>query len=123
MNILLITGIGGAIAGALCGWQVHSWKADAEKLDALVAADMQRRVIVMTIDKAAEGFERDRVEIRTKFVTITQEVERVVEKPFYRDACFDDDGLRQLSAAIGATPAASQPAGTVPRPDGAEGRQ
>lgn len=65
-------------------------------------------------DKAAVGHERDKTQIQTEFLTITQEVERVVEKPIYRDICFDDDGLRIIGAAIGRRAAASEPAAAVP---------
>lgn len=65
-------------------------------------------------DKAAAGHERDKEQIRTEFLTITQEVEHVVEKPVYRDMCFDDDGLRLIGAAIGRRPAASEPAPALP---------
>ena len=67
-------------------------------------------------DKAAVGHEADKSQIRTEFVTITQEVERVVEKPVYRNMCFDDDGLRLLGNAIAGRPAASQPAPALPEP-------
>ena len=67
------------------------------------------------IDQAAAGHEADKVQIRTQIKTIVQEVERVVEKPVYRDTvCFDDDGLRLIRAALGPTAAASEPAPAVP---------
>lgn len=71
-------------------------------------------------DKAAAGHEADKVQIRTEFLTITQEVERVVEKPVYRDVCFDDDGLRLIRAALGRGAAASEPASTLPGSAGAD---
>lgn len=49
---------------------------------------------------AAAAHESDKVEIRTEFVPIREEVERVVEKTVYRDMCFDDDGLRVIQSAI-----------------------
>ncbi len=68
------------------------------------------------VDVAASGHEKDKVQIRTEFLTITEEVERVVEKPFYvaSEQCLDDDGLRQLATAIGPRGAASEPARAVP---------
>lgn len=66
-------------------------------------------------DKAARSHEADKVQIRTQIKTIFKEVERVVEKPIYRDTiCFDDDGLRIIRAALGSAPAASEPAPAVP---------
>lgn len=68
------------------------------------------------IDVAAVGHETDKAKIRTEFRTITQEVERVVEKPVYRNICFDDDGLRLIAAATGRSEGASEPAPAVPGP-------
>lgn len=51
-------------------------------------------------NKASAGHEADKERIRVQYITITKEVERIVEKPFYRDACLDDDGLRVLRSAI-----------------------
>ena len=67
-------------------------------------------------DQAAVAHEADKAKIRTEFLTITQEVERVVEKPVYRDVCFDDDGLRLIGAAISGRASASEPAPAVPGP-------
>lgn len=67
-------------------------------------------------DKAAVGHEADKIQIRTEFVTITREVEHVIERPVYRNMCFDDDGLRLLGNAIAGRPAASQPTPAVPEP-------
>lgn len=65
-------------------------------------------------DKAAVAHENDKVRMRTEFVPITEEIERVVEKPVYRDICFDDDGLRLIGAALGRRGPASEPAPAVP---------
>lgn len=113
--------LAGAVAVSFfAGWQVHSWKADAERLDALVASDMKRQSVVRVIDKAAEGHERDKARIRTEFITITQTVEKVIREPFYAaadaPACLDDDGLRQLRTAIGVTEPASKPERAVRGP-------
>lgn len=70
-------------------------------------------------DGAAQGHERDKERMRVQFVTITEEVERVVEKPIYRDVCLDDDGLRILRRAIDGSEAASEPAPALPGPDSA----
>lgn len=68
------------------------------------------------VDVAAEAHERTREVLRTEFVPITQEVERVVTKVEYRDrVCFDDDGLRVARAAIdAANRAAGFPTPAVP---------
>jgi hypothetical protein len=66
------------------------------------------------IDVASVGHETDKAKIRTEFLTITEEVERVVEKPVYRDICFDDDGLRLITRAIGRGAPPGEPSPAVP---------
>ena len=58
--------------------------------------------------EAAAKLEEANVARKTHFRTITKTVERVVEKPVYRNVCFDDDGMRLANAALAgaaATPA------------------
>lgn len=98
-------------------WKVQDWRYAAKDKERMEAAQEARRMAEKRGDGAAVGHEGDKVKIRKVFVPINQEVERVVEKPVYRDVCFDDDGLRLVATAILATPTASQPAGTVSRPE------
>lgn len=35
-----------------------------------------------------------------RYVTVTKEVEKLVERPVYLGQCFDDDGVRALNAQI-----------------------
>ena len=106
------------IAAVLSGagtWRVQDWRYAAKEVARMEAAQEARRMAEKQGDGAAVGHEGDKVRIRKVFVPINQEVERVVEKSVYRDICFDDDGLRLIASAILATPATSQPAGTVSR--------
>jgi hypothetical protein len=60
------------------------------------------------------------------YATITKTVDRVVERPVYRSECIDDDGLRNINAALaGAAADPSQPDAAVPAAvaaSGADGR-
>ncbi len=99
-----------AAAGA---WQTQNWRYGAIERDRLATEAELRRNNQQAADRASAGFEAAQVQIRTEFVPIEREVERVVEKPVYLAQCFDADGLRVLNAAItGTTP--GQPAPTVP---------
>ena len=67
------------------------------------------------IDVAAVKNEVAKEAIRTRYITITKEVDRVIAKnPIFRDICFDDDGLRQLATATSQSPSASEPVAPVP---------
>jgi len=51
--------------------------------------------------KAAEKKEAGDAKAKVVYRRITQEVERVVEKPIYHHICLDPDGLRHARDAIG----------------------
>ncbi len=77
------------------GWKVHSWKVDsADKKE-------QDKAVVVADDKA-EQHEVFKEKERVRYVTVTKNVDRIVQKPFYiaSEQCLDDDGLRQLREAI-----------------------
>lgn len=103
----LAIGFGGA-------WKVQAWRWDSAVLAAQQKQQAAARAQIRQIDKASEGYEADRAGTKTEFTTITKEVERVIEKPVYRNVCFDDDGLRQLERAARATGYPGEPASGVP---------
>lgn len=104
------------VAGFGAGVRWHAGQDAIAAQEAREQVERQRRFDEKRVDVAAAGHQADEREIRTEFITITEEVERVVEKPVYRDVCLDDDGLRALRAAIGPGAAASEPARAVPGP-------
>lgn len=116
--VLLVTGFGGGV-------KYHAGVIAQRDLAEQQQAARERGAQIQRIDRAATSHEADKAQIRTEFLTITQEVERVVEKPIYRDRdplrpdaglCLDDDGLRLVRAAIGSPAAPGQPAPTLPSP-------
>ena len=102
------------------GWQVRAWKAGQDDAERLQAQAQAAQAGAARADAAAAGHETVRAGLQQQRRVLIQEVERVVEKPVYRDVCLDADGLRIIAAAAGAAPAASQPAGPVSDPDPAD---
>lgn len=103
-----------ATVGAAGGWKVQAWRwaaADAERLQAEQRDALRRQEAAYG---AAERLERERAARREQIRTITVEVPRVVERPVYRAECWDADGLRLLTQAIGAPADPAQPDGPVP---------
>ena len=104
------------VAGALAfggAWQVQNWRygaIEAKPLSAAVEAENAR-------DKAsydaATTFEKGRTRVETVFQTITETVETIVDRPIYRNVCFDDSGLQALRDAAAET-ATGKPSGTLP---------
>ena len=102
-------------AGFGAGWQVQAWRYTAAQVDQVAEQAQAVQQAASQADAAASGHEAAKERIRVEFQTVYRDVERVVEKPVYRDVCLDDDGMRVLSAAI-AGPTASEPASAVPGP-------
>lgn len=125
MSLPALLTIAALVAGLLSGvatWRVQDWRYAAKENARVLEEIRVRDKNAGAVDSAAAGHEGDKTAINTEFVTITQEVERVIENISYRNICLDDDGLRVLGAAIRGRDAASQPADVLPGLGGARGR-
>jgi hypothetical protein len=104
-----------AAVGFASGWKVQAWRwgaADAERLQTEQRETLRR---MDRADTAAVRHETARQQIRAEVRYITQEVDRVVLQPLYRDGvCLDDDGLRLVARAAGAADGPGEPAAAVP---------
>lgn len=109
--LALLLGAGG---GAYGTWQVQEWRWASKEAGRLEREQEARRMNERRATAAAVDDARRQESIRTEFVTITQEVERVVEKPVYFGQCLDDDGLRILGAAIRGTADTGAPGRAMP---------
>ncbi|MGN1056970.1 MAG: hypothetical protein ACI4QS_09695 [Comamonas sp.] len=49
---------------------------------------------------AVQAHTQAQVKTEIRYVTVTKEVEKLVERPVYLQQCMDDDGLRALNAQI-----------------------
>lgn len=109
---IAVAAIGVGFAG---GWQTRGWKASHDEA-AQARADARTALArAEKVDGAAAGLEQSKERIRVQTVTLTREVERLVDRPVYRDRCLDDDGLRLVAAAAaGASAPAGEPAPAVP---------
>ena len=97
------------------GWKVNGWRHDSAEKQRIENTLETARLNAKTADTAATGHESFKENERVIYQTITKTVEKIVERPVYRNSCFDDDGLHQLNAAVtGTEPAASKPAPAVP---------
>lgn len=108
--VALLAGLAIGFGG---GFQLQSWRygaIEAKRLSAQVEAEKKR-------DKssydASVNFEKGKTRVETVFQTITETVETIVEKPVYRNICYDDSGLRELRRAIAET-STSKPSESLP---------
>lgn len=102
---LLAIGIFGG--GFLGGYRVESWHAQAREAAAVDAAVAQYKAEAVKANEAAAALEQQKDKTHVVYQTITKTVDRIVERPVYRDrACLDASGLRAANAAL-AGPAAA----------------
>lgn len=106
-----------ASASFASGWWVNGWRHDARDAERVREANRTQWLRVERQDVKAGNYEKAKIQIREKFVPITETVDRIVTRIEYRDICLDDDGLRVVERAL-ANPgsAASQPAPAVSGP-------
>lgn len=67
----------------------------------LEASEKRRQRERANITAATKGLQDDRAARKTKVKTIITQVEKIIEKPIYRNVCLDPDGLRCVNAALG----------------------
>ena len=109
--------IAAAIASGTAVWNVQNWRFDSQRLAAAEQVREVEKFRRQAANKGATAHEADKVRIRTEFVPITKEVERVVTQIEYRDrACLTDDGLHAINAAVArANGHPAEPSDTVPK--------
>lgn len=110
------------LAIALLGagyWKGHhdGTAAGQIKIDAVVAdAQAAKDAEATQANTAATKLETGNAQARIIYKTITQTVDRIVERPVYSGACLDDDGLRAVNEALaGESPITPRPADAVSR--------
>lgn len=101
------------------GWTVRDWRADAEEAARGRAAALQLEGQQRGIQAASGRYQAGNESAGMRERTVLKEVERVVEKPVYREQCLDDGGMRILTDDIDASntvrglgPALPEPAET-----------
>ena len=95
-------------------YKVQAWRYEAKdkaRIEAQIELDRNNRKVAQS---ASEGFENDRSKASIQYRTIEVEVEKIVERPVYVNACFDPDGMQLLRQAIRATGNTGQPENALP---------
>jgi hypothetical protein len=120
MNPWLIVGFLVALAGSVASgyWKGHgdaARDAQVEQGKAIQVALNDYKARTSQAAAAAQTLENKDAQTTVVYRTIKQEVEKIVDRPVYRNVCFDDDGLRAANAALGRTAAdPGKPDATVP---------
>ena len=122
---LKLAAIGVALVLAFgAGWRLRGIKTKAATVDQVQAqakADVQQ---AQRTSEAVQQHAQVKTETEIRYVTVTREVEKLVERPVYLERCMDDDGVRILNAQIlGADAPGSGPAlPEAGHPAGRDGR-
>jgi hypothetical protein len=113
-----------AVAAALffAGWTAQGWrlnaKHDAEQLAQAKQAKEAYDAKAKQYNEAAQALEAAKNEREIVYRTITKQVEKVVERPVYRNVCLDSGGLQLINDALAGRAAdPGQPAPNLPSAD------
>ena len=112
---LAATLLAGVALGSWAGWQVQAWRHDSQRTQAI---EQQARDTVRQVenrDRASTTYQTGEAHADKTHTEIRERVRVINAQPAAAGQCLDDDGLRELDAAIdnGAPPAAGS-GGTVP---------
>lgn len=127
---LIVYLIAGAAILAMLGGAYWKITGDADeagyaraKAECVLAAQVQREAELVKANTAADNLGKENEKAKIIYRTITREVDKIVERPVYRNVCFDAAGLSSVNAALaGALTPAGEPDSRVPGPDSAHGR-
>jgi hypothetical protein len=101
---------GGYLKGGEHTANAYQVKIDKLQLDAAAQLQKTRDAMQAQSNEAVEMLEKDNARSHTVFRTITQQVDKIIDRPVFRNICLDDDGLRLANAALSGV-AAEAPTG------------
>lgn len=96
-------------AGAAGAWNVQAWRHDSAELEQIERKAKDTFRNVERQDTAVGDYTKDQANAKVIYQRIVVEVDKIVERPVYREQCMDADGLRILGAAIVGTDAQPSP--------------
>lgn len=96
---VVVAGVAAGMA-AVGTWKLQEWRHAALERDRITRAARDLAHNVERRDRSLGTYIEESRNAQTVYRTIEKEVERIVERPVYRDQCFDADGLRHLGDAI-----------------------
>lgn len=119
MNPILIGFLALAIMAAVGTgvYKVKKWGADEVRTEWAAANEKARAEEAARSAAAAKELEDERAKRKIVYRTITQQVDRIVDRPVYRNTCLDAAGLSCLQSAInGESAAGCKPDSPMPKP-------
>jgi hypothetical protein len=115
---LLIAVALGMAAGSAAGYKLTADHYKAAQLEQERAAAAAYQARTEELNQVSAELERAKSEKHVIYRTITKRVQTYIDRPVYLHDCVDDDGLRDINAALaGADP--GKPDAAVPGADAA----
>lgn len=107
-------GIVALALGFAGAWNVQAWRYDSAQLKQIERQAKDTFRNVERQDTAVGDYTKDRENAQVIYREIRVKVDKIVERPVYRNICFDDSGLRELHRALDGTDAKPSPVQPVP---------
>lgn len=117
MNLIAYGLIAIAILGALggIGYKVRESGKESVRLEWAKANEEARKREAAASAKAAADLAAERAKRKVVIRERTTYVDKIIDRPIYRNVCIEPDGLRCANAAIrGESAAGCKPDGTLP---------
>ncbi|MDP1530299.1 MAG: hypothetical protein Q8M05_13035 [Rhodoferax sp.] len=103
-------------AGGAAGIKWHAGLDAIAENKRIAATQEINRENAALANRTSTHFEKARTQNETRTRTITVEVDKIIERPVFRNVCIDDDGLRLLNSQIRRDTAPGESGGAVPGP-------
>lgn len=120
MNLAIIAAVIAGAVGFAGAWKLQDLRHDAAELQRVTDQQEITQENARLANRAATGFEKDRTQNATRTRTITIEVDKIIDRPVYRNVCLDADGLQLIAAAVQRRDPARQPGKPLPGPAAAD---
>jgi hypothetical protein len=98
--LLIAAFLAGSLMSGMGVWKVQGWRHDAAEKNRI---EQEARALLIRQERAIEAstkYQETQADANAREVIVTKEVIRVVQKPVYREQCFDDDGMRIIASDI-----------------------
>lgn len=112
---LFTTVVIGFAVGAVSAWQIQNWRAAHGELQRTQAAQEQHSKNEKRSYTASTSYQKESAIAKERIRTVRVTVEKIVDRPVYRNICLDADGLRAINDAAGHQSAAAGPSTAVRR--------
>lgn len=103
-------------AGGAAGIKWHAGLDAIAENKRIAATQEINRENAALLNRTSTNFEKARTQNETRTRIITVEVDKIIERPVFRNVCIDADGLRLLNSQIRRDTATGQPGSAVPGP-------